>query len=258
MNPAAAPHSFPEMPPAERWSWKRTGFIIVFALAAQLAFIFLLGTKKTVAPLAVTNVPVFRLADNSSALVRLTDPTLFALPHVEDFVPAAWSQPPTNAAPVFSWVALEPARYLALAPASLGAAFNVFMQTNHFSPLVLGFKPDAQLAMPQAAVESLLPQNSTWRLAGDLAGRRVLNTNTFAVPPINVNDVIAPSRVQLLVDKDGNIASAVLLESSAYAPADQEALALAQRLQFARSDKLMFGEIIFNWHTVPLATTNAP
>jgi len=47
----------------------------------------------------------------------------------------------------------------------------------------------------------------------------------------------------------------VLLETSGYDAADQQALELARTLQFVPADKLMFGEIIFNWHTVPL---NAP
>jgi hypothetical protein len=74
------------------------------------------------------------------------------------------------------------------------------------------------------------------------------------------NDVPAPSRVQLLVDKDGFVASAVLVESGDYAadhcpPADQTALELARTLRFMPAEKLMFGEIIFNWRTVP---ANAP
>jgi hypothetical protein len=79
-----------------------------------------------------------------------------------------------------------------------------------------------------------------------------------------VNDVIAPSRVQLLINRDGTVASAVLLETTGYAaadhcaPADQQALDLARTLRFAPADRLMFGEIDFDWHTVPLTTTNAP
>ena len=70
-----------------------------------------------------------------------------------------------------------------------------------------------------------------------------------------MNDVIAPSRVQLLVDKNGDVVSVVLLETSGYDPADQTALALARSLRFVPAEKLMFGEIIFNWQTVP---TSAP
>jgi hypothetical protein len=40
--------------------------------------------------------------------------------------------------------------------------------------------------------------------------------------------------------------------------ADQRALELAGTLRFAPSSRLTFGKLIFNWHTVPPAATNAP
>ncbi len=249
MNPLATETpAFAPAPPADGWSWKKIIFLIVFALAAHLAFIFLLGAKKTATPRVATNVPVFRLADNSSELVRLTDPTLFALPHTEDVAPS-FSQPPDVVSPSFRYTEAPP--FLLPNAASLGAAFNAFMQTNRFATIALNFKPEPQLTLPQADIETALPQTSTWQLAGEIAGRRLLNT--LSVPSPAVNDVIAPSRVQLLVDKSGNVASAVLLETSGYDDADQQALKLARTLQFVPAEKLTFGEIIFNWHTVPVS-----
>ena len=125
------------------------------------------------------------------------------------------------------------------------------MQTNRFATVTLNFKPEPLITMPQADIESALPQNSTWQLAGEISGRRILNI--LVAPTLAVNDVIAPSRVQLLVDKSGNVTSAVLLETSGYNDADQKALELARTLQFVPADKLTFGEIIFNWHTVPVS-----
>jgi hypothetical protein len=40
--------------------------------------------------------------------------------------------------------------------------------------------------------------------------------------------------------------------------ADQLALQLARQLRFAPAPQLMFGRIIFNWHTVPVTTNNVP
>ena len=80
--------------------------------------------------------------------------------------------------------------------------------------------------------------------------------NQIEVPSLPYNDVIKPSRVQVLVDEQGNVASDVLLGSSDYDAADQKALELARTARFVPSPGLMFGEMIFNWHTV--ATTNAP
>jgi hypothetical protein len=75
--------------------------------------------------------------------------------------------------------------------------------------------------------------------------------------------VIAPSKVQLLVNESGNVVSAVLLAPDSgftaadqYDQADQRALELARTARFAPSSRLTVGRMIFNWHTVPVTTTN--
>ena len=250
MNAAPA-----ETPPAAGWGWKKFSLFVALAFVVQLALVFLLGAKKNAAPRMVKNVPVFQLAGSGSGLVRLTDPTLFVLPQPEDFTAAGWSRPPAVTNLLFRYT--EAPSFLASpAAASLGAAFKTFMETNQVEVFHPGFKPEPPPLMPEGAIESLLPQMSTWRLTGEIAGRQILNA--LSAPTLAVNDVIAPSRVQLLVDKDGTVASDVLLESSGYDAADQQALELARTLRFAPADRLMFGEIDFHWHTVPLATTNAP
>ena len=74
-------------------------------------------------------------------------------------------------------------------------------------------------------------------------------------PSIPCNDVLAPSRLQVLVDASGAVISAVALEPSELPDADQQALAVARALRFAPAEQPMIGEIIFIWHTVP---KNAP
>ena len=254
----AETHPFAPAPPAAAgWSWKKVCLLILLVFAMHVAFVFLLGAKKPVVSRAVTKVPVFQLADSGNELIRLTDPTLFVLPHAEDFTPDIWAQPRASWAPTFSWNEPPAPAFLPSPPAELlGLAFNEFMQTNRSAAKLLNFKPEPQMFVSEVTIESALPQHSTWQLAGEAAGRRLLNT--LSVPTLSFNDVIAPSRVQLLVDPDGNVASTVLLKSSGAAEADQQALALARTLQFAPAERLMFGEVTFNWHTVPVATTNAP
>jgi TonB family protein len=247
---AAEPHSLPNPPPAAGWSWKKIYFVILIAFAAHLAFVFLLGTKKIVPLRAVNNVPVFRLANPADEFIALTDPTLFVLPHRNDFA-AIWLRTSANASPSFQWK--EAPSFLPINTASLGATFTAFMQTNFFAAAQLNFKPEPQLIPPQTSVPAVLPQNSAWQIVGEIAGRKILSA--ISAPALAVNDVIAPSRVQLLVDKNGDVVSVVLLETSGYDPADQTALALARSLRFVPAEKLMFGEILFNWQTVP---TSAP
>lgn len=245
-----APPSFPDQPPAASWGWRKTGLVLALAFAAHLAFVFLLGAKKTVPPRAVANVPVFQLAGPAGELARLTDPTLFALPHAQDFNPGAWAQPPAVTPPALAYDA--PAAFLRLDPANLGAAFTAFMRTNRFAGPPPSFKPAPRPAAPAATIESALPRTSSWRLAGDIAGWTVLHGIT--APTLAGNDVLAPSRLQLLVDQGGHVLSAVLLDTSGDDAADQQALTLARALEFVPATQPLLGEIIFNWHTVPAPT----
>jgi TonB family protein len=165
-----------------------------------------------------------------------------------------WQRTPVVNQPSFHWT--EAPHYLLPAPEKFGAAFREFMQTNRLPERPLNFKPAPQLSELVIAYQDLLPQKTTLQVSGDLAQRRRLNQ--IELPSISVNDVIAPSKVQALVDPAGNVASTVLLESSMSATADQRALQLARNLRFAPASRLMFGEIIFTWHTVPVASTNEP
>jgi hypothetical protein len=75
--------------------------------------------------------------------------------------------------------------------------------------------------------------------------------------------VIAPSKVQVLASAAGDVVSAVLLPSdnsaeaaAHYDAADQRALELASTARFAPAKNLTIGQMIFNWRTIPVTTTN--
>jgi TonB family protein len=241
------------VPPAqgEGWSWKKIIFLIALAGLMHVALIFIFGSRKPVVPRAVDKVPHLQLANNADEIVALADPTLFARPNAHDFVTAFWQRLPVVKQPSFNWT--EDPRFLPPAPEKFGAAFREFIQTNPPPETPLDFKPEPTFSAPVMVLDDTLPQATTMQISGELARRRRLNE--IGLPPIPVNDVIAPSRVQVLVDTAGNVASAILLEPSLNNDADQQALQLARSLRFAPASRLMFGEIIFNWHTVP---TNAP
>ena len=239
-------------PPGEGWTRNKFFFFIAFALVVHVALIIIFGTKKQIAPRAATNVPHLQLADSDNEIIALGDPTLFARPNARDFVTAFWQRAPVVNQPSFHWT--EAPHYLLPAPGEFGAAFLAFMQTNRLPERLLNFKPAPRLSDMLIAYQDLLPQKTTLQISGDLAQRRRLNE--IELPSISVNDVIAPSKVQALVDPAGNVASTVLLESSTSAKADQRALQLARDLRFAPAARLMFGEIIFTWHTVPMTSTN--
>ena len=229
------------------WSARRWLFFIALTLGAHVAFIFLFSARSDAGPRAVTRVPQFHLIDGNRELVALTDPTLFTLPHLNDFLPAAWLRPVAAQPPTFHWS--ETPQFLPPVIENLGMAFNTFMRTNLFSGLNPDYKPEPAPAESAETFGSLLRQNSTLQLSGGLAQRRMLNQ--IIVPTLTWNDVLKTSRVQALVDADGNVVSVVLLESSDYATADQKALALAKTARFAPGSGSTLGEFLFNWHTVP-------
>lgn len=233
--------------PEAGWSWKKIIVLIALAFAAHLAFLFIFGAKKNPAPRVVTDAPQFELATGDPELIALDDPTLFALPHIEDFAPAVWRNMPDIAQPSFRWTEAPP--FLSPPDETLGAAFSAYMQTNRFVQAQFNLKPEPILSAPDVPVISMLPTVSTMRAGLNLAHRNLLDA--ISVPTLTNNDVIAPSRVQVLVDTNGWVVSDVLLGSSDYDKADQLALALARSARFAPANQLMFGDLIFHWHTVP-------
>jgi hypothetical protein len=85
------------------------------------------------------------------------------------------------------------------------------------------------------------------------------------LPSWPLTDVIAPSKVQVLVDAAGVVVSAVLLppdnragSAAQYDPANQRALDIARDAQFAPASRLTVGQMNFNWRTVTSPATNAP
>lgn len=239
-------------PPGEGWTRNKFFFFIAFALVLHVALIIIFGTKKQIMPRAVTNLLNLQLADSDNEIIALGDPTLFARPNARDFVTAFWQRTPVVNQPSFHWT--EAPRYLLPVPEELGTALLVFMQTNRLPERPLNFKPAPRLSEMVITYPDLQAQKTTLQISGDLAQRRRLNQ--IELPSIAVNDVIAPSKVQALVDPAGNVASTVLLESSTSDKADQRALQLARDLRFAPASRLMFGEITFTWHTVPMTSTN--
>jgi hypothetical protein len=260
-NPAA-----PEAPPGREpsgagWSLNRWLVLIALVFAVHVALLFVFGARKQVVSRAVAVAPTLRLADSSDEPLALNNPTLFALPCSGDFVTAAWSQPPVVTQPSFRW--MEPPRWLPLSAGELMVAFNQFLQTNRFAGFELRLKPAVRPGAPTRIIEPALAQNSTMRIEGDLTQRRLLTT--MDLPSWPYADVIAPSKVQMLVDEAGDVASVTLLPSdnswealSHCDAADQRALELARAARFAPATRLTIGQMIFTWRTVPPPATNPP
>jgi hypothetical protein len=246
-------------PTGEGWPWRKILFLIALALAAHVALIYFFEAKKQMIPRPVSKVPQLQLASPDDELIALENPTLFARPNPSDFTAAIWSKIPFIAPPDFRYQ--ESPQWLPLNMDNLGATFQQFMQTNTIAGIQLDLKPQPEWAFLALPAGSALPQNSTLKILGALAQRGLLKPVTLPSPPYN--DVIPPSRIQVLVAATGEVISAILLPSNNsseatehYDPADQRALELARSLSFAPAAQLTLGEIIFNWHTVPVLSTD--
>jgi len=254
MNPAA-----PLEPRA--WTPRHWWTMIGVVLLAHFALICFFGARKTPPPRPVANVPILRLAPANDEFIALSDPTLFARPHPHDFASANWPSPPPPNPPSFHWQ--ETPHWLTLSPENLTVTFRQFMATNQTESWTLDFKPAPEFTRPISPVIPALPQESTLRLRGDIAGRTL--RHPFLLPDWAAADVIAPSKIQVLVDPVGRVLSAVLLppdygleKALRSASADERALELARSARFSPSGQIAVGQMIFNWHTVPLPADVTP
>ena len=157
--------------------------------------------------------------------------------------------------PSFRW-SEPPGELLSPVLENLGTVFTGFMRTNPFAAPPLDFKPEPKLSQPVLLWPPAFAGNSALRIEGDLAQRKWLNPASLTNWPYA--DVIATSRVQVLVDAAGDVVSAVLLPpddpveaASHYDAADQRALELARAARFSPSSRLTtVGQLIFDWRTV--------
>ena len=242
------------------WPLSRWLLLIALVLVAHVVLIFTFGARKPIQPRAVTNVPELELAGGSGEWLTLNDPTLFALPNREGFAGPAWLEPPHLKFHWQEWTN-EPPRWLQLPTGELGASFSQFMQTNRFATFRFELKPPPQFTTPRIPLEPAFAEASDLRIEGDLARRPLLTS--MKLPSWPYADIIAPSRVQVLVNAAGDVVSAVLLalDNSGEvgdADADQYALNLARTARFAPASGLTVGQLIFDWHTIAPVATNTP
>jgi len=253
---------------AEPAPWPRRRWLgtLSFIFLVQLGLIFALSDRKPIRILTPRRSPDLQLvATPPAALVALTDPTLFALPHPQGFAGLAWLKVPKLEFHSFDWS--EPTNWLALDPSHLGATFNEFSETNLLGSLPVPNLPEADLSQPFFARPSNPRTGSTWRVEGNLAQRRVISS--LQLPSRPNTELLTNTVVQVVVDARGRIASVpLLLTSSTDKDADGYALEQARSIRFEPIDSesetgssmigLTWGKIIFEWDTVPKPATNSP
>jgi TonB family protein len=251
----------------ERWKAGRWWFSIGMVFAVQLGLILWFGNRATARPRPPAAAPTFSLSRNyPNELLRLHDPTLFALPHRQGFAGLAWLKMPQMDFGSFDWS--ERTNWLALAPTQLGAVFARFIETNHFD-LWQPADPEPDLGVPEMVSAVIPAEPSRLRLEGELVGRKLITP--VQLPSWPSTEVLTNSVVQVFLDGEGKPASVrLLLPGSGKAEVDQEAYKIARAARFEPVTKggpgrianpmanLNWGQMIFEWGTLPAAATNAP
>lgn len=259
------------------------GWILsVAGLAAAQAAVLHWGVSQVpyVRPIPA-RVAQYQLAPGTD-LVRiagvsgLSSPTLFALPDLNGFSGDAWLnyQPPVPSEPTTEdaapgWLALDGAR--------LGASLKSFTAAVEPSPSRIVDLPHVWVDNFPAGSSPVM--QSRLIVEGEASGR--LSGKVPALPKWPAADLVAPTEIQILVNGEGRVLSAVPLEGdySATVPgillparsleADRYALEFARNLSFkplppASSEppleeprRVQSGRLTFVWATVPVQTTNA-
>jgi hypothetical protein len=231
----------------------------------QVGVAFWLGNPPPRKAFRPPDMPVVQMAsDGLQDLLAIQDPTLFILPHRDNFSGDVWLKMAPRTFSPTNWT--EPARPLELSRDQLGAAFAVFMRTNR-PPR---FQPRVESGLDtEAGPAPLLPISVPSRMfvEGDLAKLRLLTP--LRLPPQTNVDILTNTVVQMVVDAQGYPFSSVILAGSGSGEADSLALTnYARKIRFSPpeaealrtvpTNKMISGKLIFEWQTVPPAPTNAP
>jgi TonB family protein len=247
------------------WTVRRWVGVLVLVFLAQLILIVSLGKRGPVQARSGSGPSVLKLAANPSReFLELEDPTLFALPHIQGFSGKAWLKVEGTSMTNFVWS--EPEKWLGVQLEPLGAAFREFMATNRFASLEMQQTLGPELTVPEGRQMAPPMVQSSMRLTGELAARRLLTRLDLpSWPPrtnaLNELDLVTNTVVQVVVNAAGRPVSATLLGRSGSEAADERAMSEARTARFAPLAggeneamtnpiaNLTWGRMVFEWAT---------
>ena len=246
-----------------RWPRRKWLGGVALLCVLQVGLLFWLGDAKPKplerrGPASVLNLA----GGGASELLALIDPTLFALPHRQNFSGPGWLLVQPQPFEPYLWT--NPPGWLELTVTELGEPFQRFIGTNVFDASRLLPESQPELTWPAVARTQFLPAHSTFRLTGDLAQRRMLSS--LELPSQANAELLTNSVVRLVVDLAGTPITQTLLVSSGSKEADGYALEQARAVRFEPANRpgkassageLSWGELIFEWHTIPPLTNAA-
>lgn len=254
-----------------RWARRRWIYAVAAVFAVQAVFVFSLGRRARPAPERPHFPTAIQLAGDdwparqSTNVFQFEDPTLLALPNLRGFSGSAWLR--------FAPLEYHPGEWsdspdwLELQSKTLGEAFSRFVAASSAGPPLVADRPlpPLQRYEPNFPNEQM-PSQSRLRVEGGLAGRQLLIAPLL--PSWAHSELVSNSVVRVAVSGDGCTFSPVLLRESGHLEADLKALEIANELRFLPVTKervarggsadMMWGKLIFQWHTLSLPMANVP
>ncbi len=252
------------LPPAnETWSRQRMAGLGAALLVGHVGLIWLLGAKAVAPATVARDGPVFHWINSPleapalATALLLEDPARGVEPSVHGFSAAGWLLSPPVRTIETEWT--EPPRWLEPDLETFGRAISVTLPTNKPAALVASYQPAVDQLLPQArlASEPVRPRTE-WEITAEL--RKRLQGEVTTPPSWESTELLKDSVVDLWVDADGVVQAVRLWESSGLAAADQSAMALAWKLDFAEAPEKsrQSGRFIVRWRTLPPAPVATP
>ena len=236
--------------------WRRGKWIAVIAIvfAVQLGLLIWGSQKQIMSRANYPTEPQVAFAIGGNTIDRewleMENPFLFAAASQNGFSGEAWLRQP-------KWQAPEPKQRDEPKFLQGGEAQKVIPRPQGEQTFALVQRHRLRAVLPEPPAAPVPPPESRLKLAA-------FNGRVLAAPmplPLQYHtDVLSPSVVEAMIDRDGLVISARLIENSGSPKADADALALARRARFtpAKSGENIpdSGKLIFEWFALNLGDTN--
>lgn len=241
--------------------------MVAFVFGVEFLLVFGLSERRSSAPRTAPARPVIALILDPGVNVRLQhsesvrDPTLFALVNQRGFSGDAWLKNAPREHHAAEWT--EPPQLLGADVNQLGFVTAGGKSSNTTAAAVVAGKSAPRLSAKSVPLPPLTRQTTLTR-EGDLAKRPIKLAPPL--PALTAADVLVPTTIEVLVNREGDLVSARLLSGTGVksAPqklADQRALELAKLIRFesvaaaagasaSGATGLTWGRITFRWHTI--------
>lgn len=239
---------------ADTWPRRRVVALIllIFGLHVGLLWRFS-GTDLALERTPVRDLPfqfVDPVSEEAIERVELQDPTLFLLAGRRGFSGSGWLK--MAPFPYQMKIDFEPPLWTEPAVDTLAMVPRVGRDELIPSPPLFAEKPPPTVWEVPLNRQPIVPQPSLV-IEGELAGWRLDTTN--ALPEADKDLVLANCVVQVTVDSDGDVISAVRWSESSSSRMDELAVAFARAARFIppmeHPPELTFGRLIFRWLAAP-------